>query len=71
MTAPNFLEFWYSAQSSPFGIVLESDNPQAAIQKLYGARRAAGDVDLQALSIIQSPVNPAHIWIVKRNVAQT
>ncbi len=60
------IEHWYSALASgERGIKLETDNPTLAIAKLYAARKAAGDPDLDGLSIVRSPTAPNQIWIVK------
>lgn len=61
------LHYWYQAAASPLGIVLFTDDSQRLIQKLYAARRDAADESLKALSIVQSPVDPSHIWIVRKD----
>jgi len=63
---PNWLEFLYTALGEPYGIVIETDNFDKARQRLYAARREAQDETLSGLSILQSPTNPAHIWIVHK-----
>jgi len=62
----NWLEFWYTALGQPFGIVIETDDPERARQRLYAARRDAQDHDLAKLSVVQSPTNPAHLWIIHK-----
>lgn len=63
---PNWLEFWYDAMGSQFGIVLVVDDPKRAIQALYRARANSQDDSLAALSIRMSPTEPdSQIWIVK------
>lgn len=57
----------YSALHSPCGIVLYSDDPMRLRAKLYAVRRELGDPELDALSFVESPVNPTeHLWVVKR-----
>lgn len=65
------IEFWYQALASECGIVLTTDNPARLIQYLYRARTDAQDPDLQVISVCQSPVNPSHLWLVKRGRSAT
>lgn len=64
------LHFWYQAAASDFGIVLVTEDVQRLIQKLYAARRASGDESLKALSLIQSPIDSSHLWIVRTNASE-
>jgi len=63
---PNFLEFWYSALGATHGVVIETDDAERCKMKLYAARAAAADPDLTKLSIVQSPTNPEHLWIIHK-----
>ncbi len=63
----NFLELWYSALGSEHGIVVETDDPERCKQKLYAARREAQDETLAKLSIVQSPTEPMHLWIIHKD----
>jgi len=59
------LEAWYEALASKLGIVISVDDPQLFIQRMYKARKEAGDPQLDGLSILASPINPAEIWVLK------
>lgn len=63
------LHLLYEALTSPKGIVVESDDPERLRQKLYALRREIADASLEALSFVISPVNPGHLWIVKKEAA--
>lgn len=65
MAKAEYVSYWYSALASEFGVVVWSDNPDALKQRLYAARREAMDPALESLSIVVSPTNPEHLWIVK------
>lgn len=60
------LELWYAALREDIGVVIETDDPDRCIQKLYAARRQAQDPDLNAISIVRSPTDNFHLWLVKR-----
>jgi hypothetical protein len=60
------VEHWYSALASKIGVVIQTDNPDLCIQKLYAARRAAGDPDLDGISIIRAPNSPNELWLLKK-----
>lgn len=66
MKSLGVLEHWYEALHSPIGMEFEVDNPDRFIQLLYAARRESGDEQLNALSIVRSPINPSRVWIMKR-----
>lgn len=58
---------WYEALAAPFGIIIETDDPERAKQRLYAIREKSHDPDLAGLSITTSPTNPGRdLWIVKR-----
>lgn len=63
------LEMWYAALHSARGIKLETDDIEAARQRLYAIRKKANDPQLETLSITTSPTNPNHLWIVHNKVA--
>lgn len=65
-----YIELWYSALAAPLGIVVWTDNPQRLSAYLYTARSKAMDPTLQCLSLIRSPTNPEHLWIIKRHAPQ-
>lgn len=67
----NYLELWYRAFASTFGIVILTDNPERLKQKLYAARKDSLDPDLESISIIQSPTDPNNeFWLVKKDAPQ-
>lgn len=66
MTAP-FLDLWYAAAASHSGIAILTDNRDALRQKLYAARAATKDPDLDKLSLVLSPTDETHLWIVKKD----
>jgi len=57
---------WYSALAAPYGIVVETDNPEALKARLYAARAESQDPDLANISIKTSPFNPSQLWLIKR-----
>ena len=62
----------YEALSSEFGVIIQTDNPELTRQRLYAMRKLLKDPDLDCLSILTSPTNPAQdLWIVKRKVDET
>lgn len=68
MTSPDpNLTLWYAALTSPRGVKVRTTARATTLQKLYQARAAAKDPDLDGLSLVPSPADPNEIWIVKRN----
>ena len=63
-----FLELWYKALHSQYGIVVETDNPTLCIQKFYQARKEIDDPQLQTIGIKKSPTNVDQLWLIKRDV---
>lgn len=63
MTDP-LISYLYDALDSPLGIVVETDSPDRLRQKLYPLRKA--DPLFEPLSFVLSPINPSHLWILKR-----
>jgi len=64
----NFVEFWYLALAQPVGIVIETNDPERLRQRLYAARRDAMEEDFAKISIVISPTNPNHIWLVHKRI---
>lgn len=64
----NFLEFWYAALGTNVGICIETDDPDRCKQRLYAARKASGDPDLDCLAIVQSPTDAGHLWIIHKEI---
>ncbi len=62
------LEYLYHALRSKFGIYLGCSNVTALRGKLYIERTSASDPDLDVISLVISPFNPNHLWLVKRIV---
>lgn len=61
------LELWYRALAARIGIIVVTSDRDALRQRLYAARRAAGDPDLDALSLVLSPTDDSQLWIIKRS----
>jgi hypothetical protein len=59
------LEFWYRALAADSGIILVTSDRDALRQRLYAARRASGDADLDGLSLVLSPTDDNQLWIIK------
>lgn len=66
-TKEPIMNYWYMALSSPFGIELVCSDADATRTRLYAARRAAKDTDLDKISVCVSPFDPMKLWLVKRN----
>jgi len=60
------IEHLYAALASPLGIILETDDIERLRQRLYAVRKSLADPALDNLSLVQSPLDPNHLWIVKR-----
>jgi len=65
------LEYWYQALESKFGIVIKTDSVSATLQRLYQARQASNDPELNKLHLRRSPVDPEAIWIVRNNAQES
>lgn len=63
------LTLLYQALGSDIGIIVETNNREKLKQRLYAARAAASDTTLAKLTLITSPTNTKHLWIVKKEAA--
>ena len=57
----DLLALWNRAVTSPRGIVIESQRPNALLQKLYAARRETGG--FHDLRLVETPTA---VWIIKK-----
>lgn len=72
MGEPLSPEIWYAALSSRRGIIIRTDDPTFARQKLYAIRKGLNDPDLDNISILTSPERPdTELWIVKKTPDET
>lgn len=63
----NWLEFWYQALASTYGVEVSVSDPVKAQQALYRARASSGDESLNSLTIRTAPTNKAGaLWIVRK-----
>lgn len=60
------LHLLYAAVASTYGICISCENPVRVRQKLYKLKREQMDPTLDNLSVIQSPGDPSHLWIIKK-----
>lgn len=65
-TKADYKFLWYSALAEPYGLVVETDNPERLKARLYAARADAMDPSLEDISIKTSPFNPSQLWLIKR-----
>lgn len=63
--ADPYLSYWYAALASDLGVCVLTDNRERLRQRLYAARAASGDTSLEGLSLVLSPLNQEHVWILK------
>lgn len=56
----------YEALESPYGIVVETPDPERLRQKLYPERKRSPEFD--CLSFVISPMNGRDLWILKQGV---
>lgn len=61
------LNHWYRALSSPRGIELIVSDAEAVRARLYAARKAAKDTDLDRIAVCLSPFDPMKLWLVKKD----
>lgn len=67
-TDPPLVQCLYDALDSPFGVVVETEDPERLRQKLYPLRKA--DPLFEPLSFVISPTNGRDLWIVRKSDAQ-
>lgn len=65
MGEPDLTFLWYQALSSERGIELLCSNTEAARRKLYEARKATGDPELNKITISVSPFDHRKLWLKK------
>ncbi len=61
------LNHWYRALHSPLGVELIVSDAEAIRARLYAARKAAHDTDLDKVAICLSPFDPMKLWLVKKD----
>ena len=61
------VELLYNALRSPFGTVVETDDPERLRQRLYAIRRE--NEDFTPLSFVISPMNGRDLWILNKGSA--
>jgi hypothetical protein len=64
MSKPDYLAMLYAALAAEIGVCVETDNREGLRRKLYIARRDSRDPELDGLSLILSPENESHVWIM-------
>lgn len=70
MAGPVTAAMLYEALSTELGVIIQCDDPQAAIRKLEALRKESNDPDLSVLTFQLSPVNPGNeVWLVKRSAS--
>ncbi len=62
----NYMEPWYRALSSPWGIAIVSNDRDRALQRLYVERAKSDDKELKKLKLMKSPTSANEIWIIKK-----
>lgn len=62
----SYLDLWYTALSTPFGVEIATSDFEPVRQALYRARVDSRDDDLKTLAVCQSPVDPTLLWIVRK-----
>lgn len=61
----DFLAALYQALAEPRGLVLSTNDPARARMKLYAARKASGDSELDCLQVRLSPFPEGDLVITK------
>lgn len=64
----DLLELWYAALRAEVGISIQTSDPKRLRERLYAARRAAEDEDLDTLFITLSPTSENSIWIMHKRI---
>lgn len=68
----SFLPLLYSAFEHPFGIVIQTNDPDRLKQKLYAERRSSGDPVLEQLILCTSRTNPeGEVWVVRKSPSRS
>ena len=63
----SFLNLWYAALASPYGIEVEcTPDFETVRSKLYTVRAEVKDDDLKKIAVCQSPFDPGRLWLVKK-----
>ena len=63
----DYLELWYKALALPFGLVVRIEGPRKSFRaRLYAARAASQDPELQRLSLVLTAADPQEICIVHK-----
>lgn len=57
-------ELLYDALRTPFGTVVQTEDPERLRQRLYAIRRESED--FAQLSFVISPINGMDLWIVNK-----
>jgi hypothetical protein len=60
-------ELLYDALRTPFGTVIQTEDPERLRQKLYAVRRE--NQDFAPLSFVISPINGLDLWVVNKGTS--
>ena len=62
-----YIELLYRAAQSPLGIEVKGTDATRLREKLYAARRDAGNPEFESFTFTPGRIDPLHtIWIIKR-----
>jgi hypothetical protein len=64
VTPLELTEILYDATRSPFGLLVETNDPERLRQRLYTIRR--DNPDFAALSFLISPLNGVDLWVLNK-----
>lgn len=64
MTNLELTELLYDALRTPFGTVIQTEDPERLRQKLYAVRKESED--FAVLSFVISPINGMDLWIIRK-----
>lgn len=68
MSTLGAVELLYRALDTNFGIEVRTSDPKRCREKLYAARREAGNPQFEQLSVTPGRISPDNtIWIVKQS----
>lgn len=59
-----YLKLLYDATRTPYGIVVQTEDPERLRQKLYALRK--NNPDLASISFVISPLNPQDLWVLNK-----